>query len=223
MSAAGILVLLASVLHVAQEVRVLDLTGVKETPARVQPNTGTGGGGGIGGNGNKPRPVLEVKILPASTTESPCDGRGIFEILVKNVSEGVLRLPSGIHRSDVEPEGDFTSYSFEKLLITLRVDATAEPTRYVGVKTLFGSPDRQGTMTRLQPGEWIRIRAQLPTASIEGKAPTTGSPAGQRFASAVVQHSNITIEKHGSGYHSRWAAGTLPSVESVNRIPLCPA
>jgi len=157
----------------AQEIRYIDFSVAQQrTELRHPPGDcsegmlcgGSGGGSVTDGAPDQRDPrALGVYLLRVTPTEiNPLEPfEGEFKIL--NTGQVSLELPVSPHLSDLQPSDE--SLDFHYLSLSLVVLAEPEPqgpdVAALGYVTLYGSPDRDGSVMVLRPGEWIRVRANM--------------------------------------------------------------
>lgn len=161
-----------SSLH-AQEIRYIELsfaeqrTELRHPPADCAEGMlcgGSGGGSVVDGAPDQRDPrALGVYLLSVTPTDiNPLEP---FEAEFKALNTGKvsLELPVSPHLSDLQPIDE--SLDFHYLSLSLVVVGEPEPqgpaVAAVGYVTLYGSPDRDGSVIVLRPGEWIRVRANM--------------------------------------------------------------
>jgi hypothetical protein len=93
------------------------------------------------------------------------------EFKVLNTGTAPIEIPVSPHLSDLQPQDE--SVAFGYLSLALVVHAEGEPqgpdVSSIGFIELYGSPDHEGSVLVLRPGERIRVRAtvKLNTFSVE--------------------------------------------------------
>jgi hypothetical protein len=80
------------------------------------------------------------------------------EFKVLNTGEVPLLLPIGPHLSDLQPED--ASATFTYMSIALAV-APVEDRSSTGYVELYGKADAPATLITLNPGEWLRVEANI--------------------------------------------------------------
>ena len=160
-----------------QEVRYIDLTAVQQRtelryppapPAKCEADgscvSGASGSVGVGDGAPDPRDPRGLGIFVLRVSPTDIDPLEPFEVEFRVLNTGRVKidLPVSPHLSDLQPDDASLSFSYFSLtLVTLiPVEPYAE-TRVFGVVRLYGSPDHEGTMIALQPGEWIRVTANV--------------------------------------------------------------
>jgi hypothetical protein len=175
----------------AQEINYIDLTFVSQrTDLRHPPapppvcKDGTCAGGGFGGVGiacgapdvRDPH-ALAVQLL--RVTPADIDPAVPFEAEFRVLNSGLapIKLPVSPHLSDLQSSDESATFSYFSLALVVRVQSDSQQpvVSPVGFVYLYGSPDHEGTMQELKPGEWIRVRANVKLNS----GPT--EPASVRF------------------------------------------
>jgi hypothetical protein len=191
-----------------QEVRYIDLTVVPQRtelryppapPAKCEPD-GSCVSGGIGGasiadgapDPRDPR-ALGIYVLRVSPTEIDPAKPFEAEFRVLNTGRVSIDLPVSPHLSDLQP--DDPSLTFSYFSLALVTEMLVEPnveSRGLGFVQLYGSPDHEGTMITLQPGEWIRVKANIRLNTWPSK------PSAARVYGALWLRKN-TYRPHAGG------------------------
>jgi len=160
-----------------QEVRYIDLTVVQQRtelryppapPPKCEPDgscvSGGFGSSSIGDGAPDTRDPHGLGIYVLWVNPTDIDPREPFEaeFRVLNTGRVPMDLPVSPHLSDLQPDDPSLSFSYFSLtlLAHISVEPYAEAGAF-GLVQLYGSPDHEGTMIRLQPGEWIRVKANV--------------------------------------------------------------
>jgi hypothetical protein len=160
-----------------QEVRYIDLTVAQQRtelryppapPAKCEADgpcvSGGIGGAGVADGAPDPRDprALGIYVLRVSPTEIDPGKPFETEFRVLNSGRVSIDLPVSPHLSDLQPDDPSLTFSYFSLaLVTqIRVEPHAESSAF-GFVQLYGLPDHEGTMITLQPGEWIRVKANI--------------------------------------------------------------
>lgn len=172
-----LLVIAAGVSLSAQEVKYIDLTAVQQRtelrnppapPPQCDANgcsvRGGVGGGSVADGAPDPRDPRALGIYVLGVTPTDIDPRAPFEaeFRVLNTGRVPIDLPVSPHLADLQPDDPSLGFTCFSLALVARV--TPEPyteVRSFGMAELYGSPDHEGTMIRLYPGQWIRVKANL--------------------------------------------------------------
>jgi hypothetical protein len=100
--------------------------------------------------------------LPADCKEGNCLGGGSGG---GSVVDGApdRRDPHALGISDLQPSDESVAFNYFSLALTVRGEAEPQgpPVSSIGFVELFGAPDHPESMMVLQPGEWIRVRANV--------------------------------------------------------------
>ncbi len=183
-----LLLLAASALLEAQEVRVVDLLNIHQrTELRFpsapsdcipgQPCVGGGfGGGSVADGAPDPRDpralgVALDRVTPADITLDAFEAE--FRLL--NTGLAPISVPVWPHLSDLQPSSEAQPFSYLSLALEIRLSGTgSEEASGVGWVELYGSAEREDTILTLKPGEWVRVKAQVklhtwPTKPIEAQ------------------------------------------------------
>ena len=173
-----LLVLASSALLKAQEIKYIDLSLVSQhTELRYPPGpppnckegtpcVGSGFGGvsvGCGAPDRRDPRALGVYLLRVTPTDiNPADPFEA-EFRVLNTGLAPIELPVSPHLSDLQPSDESAAFSYLSLALVVR--AGGEPQGpdvvSVGFVELYGSPEHEGTVLVLRPGEWIGVRANV--------------------------------------------------------------
>lgn len=172
-----LLVIAPAVSLSAQEARYIELTAIEQrTELRYPPAPppkcnahGCSVVGGIGGasvadgapDPRDPR-VLEISVLRVSPTDinpnEPFEG----EFRVLNSGRVPIDLPVSPHLSDLQPDDASLSFTYFSLALVTKITVEPHvPAAALGFVQLYGSPEHEGTMISLRPGEWIRVKARV--------------------------------------------------------------
>jgi hypothetical protein len=162
----------------AQETKYIDLSSVEQRtqlrhppapPANCKEGTtclggGSGGGGGADGAPDRRDPhALGVYLLRVTPTDINPVEPFEAEFQVRNTGSVPIQLPVWPHLSDLQPADE--SVRFRYLSLALVVQGEGEPqgpnVAATGFIELYGSPDYEGSVLVLKPGEWIRVRANV--------------------------------------------------------------
>jgi hypothetical protein len=203
--------LLAGVMTLqAQEVKYVDLTAIQQRtelrhpPAPPVSCNASGGcvGGGIGGGSvgdgapdiRNPQ-ALRIDVLRVYPVE--IDPRIPFEaeFRVLNTGKVSIELPISPHLSDLQP--DDASLDFNYFSLALVMMPSAEPyaeVRSFGFVELYGSSDHAGTMINLQPGQSIRVKANIKLRTWPSK------PVPVRLYGALWLRDNTFHSQPGGGF-----------------------
>lgn len=164
----AILVLGAAASLCAQEVQFIDLTSVQQRvelrfpPAPLVDGVADSGFGGltIGCGGADFRDPHALGVYLEGVSADGFDPAQPFdaEFKVLNTGRAPIELPVSPHLSDLQPYDPSEKFSY--LSLALAVDVVEEPS-LMGYVQLYGATDHEGTVMVLQPGEWIRVRAEL--------------------------------------------------------------
>jgi hypothetical protein len=160
----------------AQEVKFIDISNVRQrTELRNPPapqsdckqGAGCGGlGGGSIGDGapdQRDPHALGIYLLRVTPTEiNPVEPFQV-EFKVLNTGTAPMELPVAPHLSDLQPSDESVAFNYFSLALVVRGEAEPQGplVSSVGFVELFGAPDHAESMMILQPGEWIRVRANV--------------------------------------------------------------
>ncbi len=176
----------------AQEVKYIDLTAVHQrTQLRYPPAPlsdcgksrvcGGGGysGGSIGDGASDRRDPHALGIYLTRVTPTEINAVEPFQVEFKILNTGTapIDLPVSPHLSDLQPADETMAFNYFSLSLVVRGEPEPQgpPIDSVGFVEVFGSPDHPESMKLLQPGEWIRVSANVKLL----KCPS--SPVSARF------------------------------------------
>ena len=157
----------------AQEVRYIDLTAVEQrTELRYPPapklapsQSNTGGGsvtvGGIIGDGAPDiRDPHALGVYLTHRTASQIDPTQSFQVELKVVNTGKapISIPVSPQLSDLQPADDSVRFHYLSMALTVSVVEDPRSSAYV---ELYGTPHHEQTVVTLQPGEWVRVTANV--------------------------------------------------------------
>ena len=162
----------------SQEIRYIDLTTVKQrTELRYPPAPpvnceegvvcSDGGYGGVSVGDGVPDwrdpHSLGVELLRVSPADVDPAEPFEAEFRVLNTGCAPINIPVSPHLSDLQPSDASLDFSYFSLALVAQVPAEPEgpDVSSLGFVELYGSPDRDGTMVVLKPGEWIRVTANV--------------------------------------------------------------
>jgi hypothetical protein len=193
-----------------QEVRYIDLTTVQQrTELRCPPAPtvkfetdapclrGGSGGSSVPDAAPDPRDPRALGIYVLRVTPTDIDPTQPFEAEFQVLNTGRLSidLPVSPHLSDLQPGDASLAFSYFSLApVTMAPVEPYAEVRSFGLVQLYGSPVHDGTMIVLQPGEWIRVKANIKLA----RWPT--QPAAGRVRGALWLHKNTFHPLPGRGY-----------------------
>lgn len=158
-----LLIFSQSVYIKAQERAYLDATQVKIRQRQRDPVTGTSGGIFSGYTDGKPQPTMGLALaLKIPDGAELARGEAFeFEVQIRNTNDHPIEIPWDLSSADIEPADPRANYQFQTVAIWL--DAKLGNNRAISMEdpiVLFGTPSITSTMIKLQPGEWVRIKAK---------------------------------------------------------------
>lgn len=174
-----LLLLATSVFVRGQEIKFVDLTVVEQRkelrhPPAPPPQCDVDGhcavGGGIGGASvgcgapdRRDPHALAVTLVSVRGTEIDPAQPFEAEFRVLNSGRAPIDLPGSPHLSDLQPSDESSPFSYFGLAVTITVEREPRESDRgsIGFVQLYGSPDHDGTMMTLKPGEWIRVKANV--------------------------------------------------------------
>lgn len=166
----------AALLH-AQEIKYLDIRSIQQrTELRHPPAPSVdcdgnghcvGGGGGsvsVGDGAPDIRDPHALGVYLLSVAPADIDPSQPFEAEFRVLNTGVapIELPISPHLADLQPGDDAASFSYFSLALEVHTDGKRNVEMpFGGWVELYGSPDQEGTMLTLKPGQWIRVTANV--------------------------------------------------------------
>ena len=153
----------------AQEVRYIDLTAVEQhtklryPPAPPCPPNGPCGaysGLGIGDGAPDIRDPHALGIYLTHRTATQIDPSQPFqaEFKVVNTGKAPIEVPVSPDLSDLQPADDSVPFHYVSMTLVISI---VEDFRSSATVTLYGSAQHEQTVVTLQPGEWIRVTANV--------------------------------------------------------------
>lgn len=200
----------------AQQVKYIDLISTTQRvelrfpPPMPGQNGGYGGGliGDCGLDAREPRSLtvsLQSVISRDSDPQRPIEA----EFKVLNTGQVPLELPVSPHLADLQPND--ASAPFNYMSIALSV-SPAEDRSIIGFIELYGKKDVAGTMMILNPGEWLRVDANV-------KFSSKPLPSGLFNMVSGYWLTRATFDPHPSGY-STVRQGICLKSEPTPSIPV---
>jgi hypothetical protein len=161
----------------AQEIKFIDLaslsqrTNLRNPPAPAADckegnclGGGSGGGSGVDGAPDRRDPhALGIYLLRVTPTDiNPAEPFQV-EFKILNTGTAPMELPVAPHLSDLQPSNESVAFNYFSLALAVRGEAEPQgpPVSSIGFVELFGAPDHPESMMVLQPGEWIRVTANV--------------------------------------------------------------
>jgi hypothetical protein len=157
----------------AQEIKLIDLSSIRQRaelrypPAdcRVGTLCGGYGGGGVGDGAPDRRSPYALGIYLLRVTPTDIDPAESFQVEFKILNTGTasIELPVSPHLCDLQPSDESVAFDYFSLALVARgeVEPQGSTAPFVGFVELFGSSDHPESMTVVQPGEWIRVIANV--------------------------------------------------------------
>ena len=208
---------MSCILIKAQERAYLDAT---QTPIRHrlrEPATGSFGSVTVGYSEQQVGSTREQPLTLSLKLFGPAEiARGEtfeYEVQIRNVSNKPVELPWDLSPANIEPTDSHASYQYQTAAILLSAKLEGHrPVIMEGSTLLFGTPSITSTMIKLQPGEWVRIKAK--TRALSSNPNDTwppgdlGSkqPEGQLTASLTLSSSVVTFAPGGNSHEASQTA-----------------
>jgi hypothetical protein len=161
--AALLLIMLSMAICIkAQERGHLDATQVQIRQRQREPATGSSGGVTSGYiEGQIPTQSLALSLEMFGRAEFARGEVFEYQVQIQNVSQQPIELPWDLSPADIEPADPRATYQYQTAAIYL--NARLGQNRAVSMEgpiLLFGSPSIRSTIIKLQPGEWVQIKAK---------------------------------------------------------------
>jgi hypothetical protein len=193
----------------AQEVKFIDISNVRQrtelrNPPAPQSDCKEGthcigggiGGGSVGDGAPDQRDPRALGIYLLRVTPTDIDPAEPFQVEFKILNTGTapIELPVSPHLSDLQPNDESVAFSYFSLALVVRGEGeTQRPAvACMGFVELYGSPDHPESMLTLQPGEWIRVSANVKLLT------SPPEPLTARFQGTFWLRRN-TFHPHGGG------------------------
>lgn len=142
-----------------------------------------------------------------------------YEVQIRNISNKPIDLPWDLNPANIEPADSRVSYRYQTAAILLSAKlGDHRPVIMEGSVLLFGIPSISSTMIKLQPGEWVRIKAKTRALSSNPNdnwpPGDLGSkqPEGQLTASLTLSSSVVTFAPDGNLHEA--SQTTKPTISS---------
>jgi hypothetical protein len=191
----------------AQQVRYVDLTAepqrerLRHPPAKP---TGQRVGGGIGSaavsdgapDHRDPR-ALEVSLASIGKDSYRLGELMLYEIVLKNVGSVSVEIPVHPHLSDLQPNDASVSFDYLQLQFAFDLRRPAQALTFRGA-SLYGGTETPGSILKLDPGQWIRVRG---VATFEPAGEVV--PAGAWELGPRLSMQQVTFVPKPGGSHTR--------------------
>jgi hypothetical protein len=162
----------------AQEVKYIDLTAIRQRtelrhPPAPQSDCREGtvclgggyGGGSIGDGASDQRDPHALGIYLMRVTPTDINTAEPFQVEFKILNTGTapIELPVSPHLSDLQPSDESVAFNYSSLGLVVRGEGEPQglPVDSIGFVELFGSAAHAESMMVLQPGEWVRVSANV--------------------------------------------------------------
>jgi len=198
----------------AQEVRYIDISNVRQrSELRFPPAapsdcvegksciSGGSGGGSIGADGASQRDdphALAIYLLRVTPTDINTIDPFQVEFKVLNSGSAPMELAVSPDLSDLQPGDESADFDYFNLTLLVRGESEPEgpPVNFLGFVELFGSPEHPESMMRLQPGEWIRVKANI--TFLTSPSEPVSEPVSARLRGSFLLAKN-TFRPHPGG------------------------
>ena len=197
----------------AQERAYLDTTQIPIRHRQREPATGSVGSVTVGYSEPQVGSTLEQSLTLSLKLFGPAEiARGEpfeYEVQIRNVSNKPVELPWDLSPANIEPADSHASYQYQTAAILLSAKlASHRPVIMEGSTLLFGAQSISSTMIKLQPGEWVRIKAK--TRALSSNPNDAWPPGdlgskqseGQLTASLTLSSSIVTFAPDGNSHEA---------------------
>lgn len=82
-----------------------------------------------------------------------------FEVKIQNSGKEPIDMPWTPNSADLEPADASKSYTYLHAAVSLKFTESVSNRSFSVYANSYGSPDVPGTIQKLQPGQWIYVRA----------------------------------------------------------------
>jgi len=191
---------------VAQEIRYIELSYADQRTQLRHPPPAADCRDWFCGNGSNSliegvldRPdgrAIAVYLLHVTPTEIDPLQPFETEFKVLNTGQVAIELPVSPHLSDLQPNDETADFNYFSLMLGTGIgpETKGPDVNGIGYVWLYGSPERDGSMILLRPGEWIRVKANM-------KLHTWPSiPVFARFRGEFRLLRNVFHPKPGGGF-----------------------
>jgi hypothetical protein len=209
----------------AQERGYLDTTQVQIRQRQREPSTGSSGGVISGYTEGKMQAAQSLALsLKISDHAEFVSGEAFeYQVQIQNISDQPVEFPWDLSSADIEPTDPHLSYQFETAAIYIH--AKLRDNRAVSLEAsilLFGSSSIGSTIVKLQPGEWVRIKANGRAVPANPSAPWPPSDLASKevegtLTATLILYANSFSPAAGGHSHeeSRTTKGPISSNAST--------
>ena len=160
----------------AQEVRFIDLSNIQQrTTLRFPPVPQTDckpgescvgggvGGGSVGDGAPDPRDphalgIAIDRVTPTGITRDPFEA----DLRILNTGLVPIDVPVSPHLTDLQPSAELQPFPYLSLALVVRFGLPDDmQAAGLGWVELYGSAEHEETILRLQPGQWVRVKAMV--------------------------------------------------------------
>lgn len=209
----------------AQEVRYIELSYAEQRTQLRHPPPPADCGDWFCGNGDGGKVVeaapdrpdgrtLAVYLLRVTPTEIDPLQPFEAEFKVLNTGQVAIELPASPHLSDLQPSDETVEFPYSSLMLSTHIEpeTNGPDVNGIGYVWLYGSPEREGSMILLRPGEWFRVKADM-------KLHTWPSiPVFARFRGEFRLRRNVFHPQPGGGFTE--TENLYPNKTSTPSIPV---
>jgi hypothetical protein len=215
----------------AQEVKYVDLSNIRQrTELRVPPappsdctegKVCTGGevfSIGDGAADYRDPHALAIYLLRVTPTDlNPAEPIQV-EFKILNSGSVPIELPVSPNLSELQPNDESVAFDYFSLALVVREEGEPQGPQVssLGFVELFGSSEHPESMMRLQPGEWIRVTANVKLQTSQRES------VSARFRGSFWLRKN-TFHPHPGGQfietHNLYPNETATPFVSVRLVP----
>ncbi len=211
--------LLLAVFLGQQQIPVVDLTNVRVRARLREPASASGSGSLVGYSASTP-PIhpLTLRIVKLSWVPEGGSAGLRCEIELKNVSKHLIDVPLDPSSRDIEPASAATPYEYLNAVLWVEHTGPAGSSVVARRLSLYGARTVTESLKTLQPGEAVRIRANVSGGTADG--PQNRPPAGQFKARFALYHDYVHPVRQGElGVEVQ---SLIPDIESLNTLAIEP-
>jgi hypothetical protein len=197
----------------AQERAYLDTTQIQIRQRLREPATGSFGSVTVGYSESQVQSTVDQSLNLSLKLLGPAEiSRGEtfeYEVQIRNVSNKPVELPWDLSPANIEPADSHASYRYQTAAIVLSAKLEGHrPVIMEDSTVLFGAPSISSTMIKLQPGEWVRVKAKTralssnPNDTWPPEDLVSKQPDGQLTASLTLSSSVVTFAPDGNSHQA---------------------
>lgn len=212
------LLLLAALLG-QQQVPLVDLTNVLVRPRLREPVSASGSGSLVGYATTRPQTQpLSLEIVNVARAPSLTPAALICEVQLQNIGKHPIDIPVDPSSRDMEPALAATPYEYLNAVLWFQNSSITDSSPLTRKLSLFGARNISGSLKTLQPGEAIRIRANVPAPP---QSEAQNGPQ-DRTLKAYFALYHDTIRPIGHDQLGVEIQTLMPGIESGNALAVKP-